>query len=67
MPSQRARSQELTYPLANILGPSPEAAHTPLDLTRIDADAEALVSSLLKTAQIPLGLSTAAIDAQNTA
>jgi hypothetical protein len=58
MRSPSPGSQGLTtYPVSNIPGPPPQGNLSSLDLTRIDADAQALVTSIMKTAQLPAGLS----------
>jgi CheY-like chemotaxis protein len=51
--SSSATSQ-LVYPLSDIPGPPPEGAHSPVDLSGAHTGTEALVSSMLETAQMSL-------------
>ncbi|ETI26524.1 hypothetical protein G647_03301 [Cladophialophora carrionii CBS 160.54] len=46
-------SQGYTYPLLDIPGPPPEGTLSAIDLAHIDADAEALVSSILEKTRVP--------------
>jgi CheY-like chemotaxis protein len=51
--SPAMQSDEMAYPVSDIPGPPPEHLMAAIDLARIDASAEELVSNILENAQIP--------------